>query len=595
LAKKYAVDNPEAAGALRIRSDRIDDPSVQLLVDGFAFLNARTARKLDDGHSDVLSGYLDVLYPHFLRPLPSMMVTQFYLSPTRAGQGEGQLIPAGCRLETEPVDGEPCSFRTCWPIHLLPVKLGETRFIGPPFPAGGGRAATQAVSALRTRLSCLSDQLKLAGITWQRMGLRFFIHESRDDTFHLAEFLFRHLAGVAIVHPETGALLAELGPEAVEPIGFEADEGILDYGPRTFPGYGLLTDLFVYPQRFSFFALRAEAALAKIAAPSADLIFFFNRRSEQLEATVQKAPLRIGCAPIINLYDPGTVAFALDRTIAEQPIVIDWDRTWKHEVFSVDHVELFDPLSERAIQFRPIYAQAADNPTADADNLYWVRREYVGKSSSAEVSGSDVFLSTVDLADDEPVSENAVFRVEVTALNRDLPLRLPAGEGHPRISLKDLITGVTVQAVTSPTRTVRPSTAAGEPWRIASHLTLNHVSILDVEALKELLYLYQLICHDDPREDLAHRMIQSLAKLTVAPSTERVVIGGRPAFVRGQHVTIQIDAVRLPPGRAYLLASVLTRFFSRYGSINSFVRTTAVIDGKEVSPACSQIGSRHVL
>ena len=72
------------------------------------------------------------------------------------------------------------------------------------------------------------------------------------------------------------------------------------------------------------------------------------------------------------------------------------------------------------------------------------------------------------------------------------------------------------------------------------------------------------------------------------------MIGGRPAFVRGQHVVLHIDASGLPGGRAYLFASVLARFLSRYGSVNSFVRTTAMIDGKEVDLSWSQLGTRQV-
>jgi type VI secretion system protein ImpG len=154
--------------------------------------------------------------------------------------------------------------------------------------------------------------------------------------------------------------------------------------------------------------------------------------------------------------------------------------------------------------------------------------------------------------------------------------------------------GVSVIPVTTPTRTVRPVDAANQPWRIVSHLMLNHVSLLDAEALKSLLYLYQLICHDDPREDVARRMIQSLTRLSVEPSTERVVIGGRPAFVRGQHVQLEFDSSGLPHGRSYLMASVLARFLSRYGTVNSFVRASAMIDGKEVDLSWSQIGTRPV-
>ena len=590
----YMAEHPNAASALRIHPDRIDDPAVQMLIDGFALLNARTARKLDDGQTDVLQGLLNVLYPDYLRPLPSMMVAQFQLDHSRATQTEGVHITAGTRFETEPVDGETCKYRTCWPVQVLPVTLGKTEFLRPPFPSSGGDLAIHSISAMGTRVSCLSPQTRFADLNWSN-GLQFFMEESRGDVYSLAEFFFRYLIGVGVRDPATGAAIGELSADAIEPVGFESDRGILGYSARSFAGYGALTDLFVYSLRYSFFNLRAGNLLAKVTGSSADIVFYFSRPSERLESTLSSSPLRLGCCPLVNLYTPPEIAFPFDPVPAEMPVVVDWDQLWQNEIYSVDKVSVYDPLVERTVELQPLYSQQPGDPTRDCENVFWTRREYVGKASAGGVVGSDVFLSAAFTGEDGPAfSERAIYRVEVTAVNRDVPTHLPSGEGRPQMFLKDFISGIKVGPVTSPTRTLRPSAIACQPGLPVSHLNLNHVSLLDAASLKSLLYVYQLTCGDDPREDLARRMIQSLTDVKVAQTTERVVVGGRPAFVRGQQVTLQIDSSGLPPGRAFLFAAVLAQFLSRYGTINSFVTTSAVIDGKEVDLTWNKLGTRMV-
>src|SRR3982750_2061710 len=78
FARKY----PKIAARLLLDEEKIEDPHVERIVESFAFLTARVGLKLDDELPEITESFLNVLYPHYLAPIPSMAITQFsYGSP----------------------------------------------------------------------------------------------------------------------------------------------------------------------------------------------------------------------------------------------------------------------------------------------------------------------------------------------------------------------------------------------------------------------------------------------------------------------------------------------------------------------------------
>ena len=86
-------------------------------------MNARTRLKLEDDFPEITDALLDVLYPHYLRPVPSMAIVQFHADRTQAELAAGYTIARESPLETETIEGEPCRFRTCYPVTLWPLEL----------------------------------------------------------------------------------------------------------------------------------------------------------------------------------------------------------------------------------------------------------------------------------------------------------------------------------------------------------------------------------------------------------------------------------------------------------------------------------------
>ncbi len=123
VAPEFARRHPRIAGRLRMSEAEIDDPHVERLIQAVAFLNARTRRKIDDDFSEISQALLQVLYPHYLAPFPSATIVRFALPQDQAELVQGFSIPRGSSLETDPIDGEPYRFRTCYPVTVWPIEL----------------------------------------------------------------------------------------------------------------------------------------------------------------------------------------------------------------------------------------------------------------------------------------------------------------------------------------------------------------------------------------------------------------------------------------------------------------------------------------
>ena len=127
LGGEFAEQYPKVAGRLRLEADKCDDPHVERLLEGFAFLAARIRHKLDDEFPEITDALLGVLYPHFQRPLPSMAIVQFLLGREQVQLTEGFTVASGSRLNTRPVGGTPCSFLTSYPVTLWPIEVESAR------------------------------------------------------------------------------------------------------------------------------------------------------------------------------------------------------------------------------------------------------------------------------------------------------------------------------------------------------------------------------------------------------------------------------------------------------------------------------------
>jgi type VI secretion system protein ImpG len=369
----------------------------------------------------------------------------------------------------------------------------------------------------------------------------------------------------------------ELPRHAIHAVGFDEDQGLLPYPGRTFVGHRLLQELFVFPQKFAFVDLTGlgDALRALGAGARAELSFLigpFERaeRRQTLETSLSRENLRLGCVPVVNLFEQTCEPILLSERTYEYPVVAETRRRLEVNVWSVERIALIKPGAARPTQMSPLYGFRHGGSRGDGQ-LFWhaVRRPSGWRTDG----GTDVFLSFADLSGHMRVPDAEVVSVTALCSNGDIPARLAFGSDDR--SDFELTAGGPIKRIAClvrPTPQVQP--ALGKPllWRLISAMSLNHLSLVDegVAALRELLTL-----HNTANALSAERQINGLVGVQSKPAFARVASAHGVAFAHGRRVQLDFDEEQFPGGGLYLFSSVLERFLGLYASMNSFTQLVA--------------------
>ena len=576
LAGEFAERHPKIAGRLRLTKDTVDDPHVGRLLEGVAFLGARVQHRLDDEFPELTDGLLSVLYPHYLAPMPSVAITRFAADPGMPGPAH---LPAGLAIESEPVGGEPCQFRTAYPLTLWPIEVEAVRLSGMPLPAPPNPAAEEAVSCLRITLRCADP-----AVTFTQLGLdklRFFLGGEQGSL--LLELLLAHTVSIALADDHTDARPVILPPEALQAVGFAPEEALFPWPARSFSGFRLLSEYFAAREKFLFIDInRLDAKTMVSAGNRMDIFIYLDRAIPDLERSVQATSLTLGCTPIVNLFEQKCDPVQLDHTSIEYRIEPDVRRPASLEIWSVERVRESLPGGEfRTWQPFHRLTRRHTGDAADVGRFFGTAR----RETTGGIRGTDVFLLPHDAGFDPQDEATGVLSIDALCCNRDLPASLPFGGGRPTLRLVEgaaVVTGLT--CLTAPTPTLRMPLQERGFWRLISHLSLGHLSVVGgeaaAEALREVLRLY------DCRESTESRAaIRALLDVSSRPGTARIPGLSGPGkraggFCRGLDVTLTFDGQAWTTSGLYVLASVLDRFLALHATVNSFVRTEARLRGR---------------
>lgn len=570
LAGEFAAAHPKIASRLRIAPDAIDDPHVNRLLEGAAFLAARVHHRLDDEFPELTDALLGVLYPHYLAPVPSGAIIQFQPQPNLP---QALRVPAGLALDTEPVHGETCRFRSAWPVTIWPIAIEGVRLSGLPLAAPANPLAAGAVAVLRITLACTSPEA-----TFSRLGvdrLRFFLRGAGHIALPLFEFICAHTLSVAFADGPNDPAPTVVPASAIEPVGFAPEEALLPWPARSFAGFRLLTEYFALPDKFRFVDIAQIDAKTLVSAGNRlEIFIYLDRTSPDLERFVDADALALNCTPIVNLFPQRCEPIRVTHAETEYRVVADGRRPAALEVWQIDKVRETTP-DGGSRPWLPFYRPIRGTEETPGSLCFYLpaRRE-----TTPPLTGSEVYLAPCDADFDPDAAADSVLSIDALCCNRDLPASLPFGGGHPEMRLVDGLPAIgRIACLTAPTPTLRPALREHRFWRLVSHLSLGHQSVVDgtegAAALREVLRLYDF--RNTPETRAA---IDGLVAANAAPGTARAP-GRAGSFCRGLDITLEFDPRAWTDSGLYLMAAVLDRFLALHATVNSFTRTRATLRG----------------
>lgn len=574
LATEFADAHPKIAGRLRLSSDAIDDPHVARLLDGVAYLSARVHKRLDDEFPELTDALLSSLYPGFLAPIPSAAIVQFECKPDLQANVR---LDAGFVLETERVRGQACRFQTAYPVSLWPIRIEQVRLTGQPFVAPANPLAPRAASVLRIVLTTMASDVGFDKLGLDR--LRLYLRGGPAIAPHLHELLAAHTLGVAIAESPGDPNPVLLGPEAIQPVGFAPDEALLPWPARGFSGFRLLAEFFAFSEKFRFFDIDGlDRKTLAHAGNRLEIFIYLDRSAIELERAVGTEHLALGCTPMVNIFTQHCEPVRLDQTETEYRVVPDARRTAGIEIWGITGVTETDRTGTIR-PWEPFY-RAGQGGTGSPAGYYLEAR----RPAPAALGGTETFLAPFAPGFDPHASADTVLSVDALCVNRDLPAALPFGGGHPHLSPVSPHDGIArVTCLTPPGATLRPRLAERGAWRLISHLSLGHLSVVGgadgAAALRDVLRLY-----DRAETAETRAAIEAVINVSAKSGTARVPGGRLGSFCRGLDVTVEFDPKVYQESGLFLLGAVLEQFLALHGTINSFVRTTLRLRGR-IDPA----------
>ena len=579
FAQEFAERYPAAAGRLLIEPNRSGDPHIERMIESFALLTGRIHHKLDDEFPELTEALLSVLYPHYLAPVPSMSIVEFQLDATRGPLPDGFTIDRYSRLRTAKVGNLACRYRTGYPVTLWPIELTNAMLQSPPFPREY-EPPRRTAAALRLQFDCLS-KLKFSQLSLDT--LRLYLFGDNHVVGMLYELIFNHATQVVFRATDPNSKLPPvvLSPEqCIKPVGFDKADGLLPYPARSFLGYRLLSEFFALREKFLFFDLSGWQQAAKAGfQEKLEVVIFLNHTVPRVQEYVDRTTFRMGCTPVVNLFEQVAEPAVLDASRYEYRVVPEVAHPRSMEIFSIDEVTSTDPATSVTTTYRPFYSFHHDRTVSDGRTFWHASR----RASTLEGDrGTEVFLQLVNLDFKPQLPADDTLVIRTTCTNRDLPNQLQHAGERLYFELEGAAPLAGIRCLKTPTAPLRAPPRRGRYWALVSHLTLNYLSLEDPtegrDALREILRLYDF---SDPSAgqqqlaDVTRQWIEGVAKLSTRRTIGRTGSHSGSGFCRGVEVTIDFDEEKYIGTGAFLFASVLEHFLGLYAGINSFTQLVA--------------------
>jgi type VI secretion system protein ImpG len=555
MGHRFALRYPKVAGRLELNPEECPDPHVERLIESFAFLTGRVQQSIDNHFPEVASELLEILYPHYLKPVPSMTVARIEADPEEGKLTTGHLVAKHTPLFTHTRDGQVVRFRTCYPVHLWPVRVSRATFESPDRYDFLDRE-TGIVTVLRLRIEGHPDAL--ADLPLER--LRFYLNADRVLVSNLYERLFGDLRRIVLL-PDTGRPHF-LPPETLKPVGFSPDEEVLPYPRYSHPAYRLVQEYFTFPEKFHFFDVTGLQGHG--AERSLDLLFLLDRAPEK-PPNFGPETFSLGCTPIINLFRRLSEPIRIDHRSLEYRLVADYRREKTTEIHSIRSVSESSDFGEHTRRFEGFYSFSHPMERRKHRAFWHARRVPAVRE---DVDGTDLLLSFVDL-DFQPRKPPAdVVFAHLLCTNRNLAEQMPAGA---LLETDEVTPRGRILCLKKPTFQIDPPLGGQTLWRLISHLSLNHLSLGEGEdSLKALREILRLYCPEG--DDSGYQQILGLAAMSQRKIVHRLGQDAWRGFVKGTEVSLTLDESLYVGASAFLMASVLNHFFAQYAATNSFTR-----------------------
>lgn len=612
MGDEFAKQYPKVAARLALNTHDIPDPYIERLLEGVAFLTARTQLKLDAEYPRFVARILEVVYPDFLTPKPAAGIVNF--TPLTHHQTDVlHRIERGQKLRSLPIDEYQvsCPFSVCETVTISPMQLDKAHYTENLSYLPNLNRLLPHTSKIQAALR-LDFSLRVPHLVSDKLPekLRLYLGSELAQSSSLLYLLMSACESVVCHASDNPKAWHTVLPQLPEQLGFADDEALTFNLNKSVSAFRLLQEYALLPEKFLFVAQvgikqaiqAAERAghlptepqqteevisekgvnkkIVTYAKRTFSLSFLFNQSLPELSDWVQADNFSLNAAPVVNLFRQKGGRFPVHIQEREHHVLIDRTQPLNYEVHSIENITGFDVHNRQMHHFAPLYqspdmglfpdnkrqtgyfsTRREDRVPSDDVKRNGFRSSYLGSEVFVSLAGENAFNADIQH-----------LAVDAWCSSRDLPLFMP------RDSASDFLLegALPLQSIRFVSKLTRPQAAPSEDeclWACLNQLSLNYLSLNDTQsAAEQLRGLLSVFVGED--DDFLNKQIEAIIRVHIEPTRQIVRHQGGAASVRGTAITIVLDEAQLGGVHPYLFGSLLNPYLSRLVSINSFVQLT---------------------
>lgn len=580
---EFASRYPKLAGSLQISGETCADPHVERLIQASAFLNARVAKLLDDGYSNFTEALLGMLYPHYLRPIPSCSIARLDCCGAKANTISGvTTLRRGAMMKSRGDGAIACCFRTIYDVAVAPVTIGAAWFEPHVRVPPTLRLPTDAGAAICMTIECAVAKREMAALGLAT--LRVFIDGEASLRASLRDALFMRAVCACVEVDGQWRMLERL---PIAPVGFAVEDALLPTAPSEHGAYRLLSEYFAFPEKFDFFDIDLSALLAVSTADCSRLTLRIALAGLGSDAPAARAlrtlsaeKLVLGCTPVVNLFPRSATPIAVDRHRSSYPLMVDAMPGSACEIYSIDSVRLQHKSPQggsMTTELLPCYS-LRHGDQAGRKGRYWLAHR--DEELADAEAGHEYTLVLVD-RDFSPLKlKEGTASVRLTCTNRNLPHGLEYGRARGDLGTETMVGGFPIRLLRRPTLSYRQP-GGDNRWGLIAQLALNHRSLTQ-DGLPALTAMLRLHAHQD--NALSQRQIDGIRALSQRPATAWVRQKQGKVYLRGVEVSVSLDEEAYAGTGVHVFAQLLDHLFGLHMHMNSFTQLVVLshVSGKEL-------------
>jgi type VI secretion system protein ImpG len=544
-SQQFAERHPALAQELGLAADCSADPEVERLLQSVALLNATTSQRIATAHEQLTAALLRNVKPHAIRNLPSCAIAHVDYSGARSKNiTHTSRIERGSEFRAHGKTGD-CCFRNAFDITIMPLTVDACRYSQSIDVPSSLPLPSHAASSIELKLSATTAGTPLGKSC--TAPLRVYIDAAPPLRAALFEAIFTRTMAVCI---ESHGKWKVIGHQPFSLPPFGQENSLLP------PPLDLLIEYFAQPDKFAFFDIDLPSLIAESPDDAEQLRIVIalpdkrNAAVARVLLELHASHLKLGCSPLINLYQSSAIPIRLESGQYLYRVVAA-DRAAKAgELYTIDSVQ-FTPSSEGDSRELPRY----EGTSHAGANLFWQLR-------SMEEGH---FIALLDRDGLPAPGGSGVIAISFTSTDGNSPESLKTGQpGGDLISR--FCADHPIRLLTRPSASQPRWPEQSTQWKL---LTPPRLCKDDAaEALREVLRLHGGTRH--------MALVDAIRTLHYMSTTSWQQTDGASRYLHGMAITLVIDEARSPDHSMYVFAHLLSHWFRDIGREGSFTQLTLI-------------------